>query len=179
MSAEATTPRAAIVKRSLTIAGHRTSVSLEDAFWRRLKALAASRRRSLGAMIAEIDAARDGANLSSAIRVYVLENSASVEAGRGRIDGLGLRPRRWRRRIWRRRRRRRRGDRRGRAYVGTAAGWRRGGCCRQRRLRVVRPRLAVFLRLPAVVLGFPAIVFAFCRACSASKAASSASRWRM
>ena len=67
--------RTAIVKRSLTIAGHRTSVSLEEAFWRRLKALAAARRRSLGAMIAEIDAAREGANLSSAIRVFVLENS--------------------------------------------------------------------------------------------------------
>ena len=75
MSADATTPRTALVKRSLTIAGHRTSVSLEDAFWRRLKALAAARRRSVGAMIAEIDAGRDGANLSSAIRVYVLENS--------------------------------------------------------------------------------------------------------
>jgi predicted DNA-binding ribbon-helix-helix protein len=75
MSGEAMTPRTAIVKRSLTIAGHRTSVSLEDAFWRRLKALAAARGRSLGGVIAEIDAARGGANLSSAIRVYVLENS--------------------------------------------------------------------------------------------------------
>ena len=68
--------RAAVVKRSLTIAGHRTSISIEDAFWRRLKALAAERGRSLGAMIAEIDAARDGANLSSAIRVFVLESAA-------------------------------------------------------------------------------------------------------
>jgi len=68
--------QAAIVKRSLTISGHRTSVSLEDAFWRRLKTLAAGRRRSLGALIAEIDAARNGANLSSAIRVFVLENSS-------------------------------------------------------------------------------------------------------
>ena len=41
----------------------------------RLVLIAAARRRSVGAMIAEIDAARDGANLSSAIRVYVLENS--------------------------------------------------------------------------------------------------------
>jgi predicted DNA-binding ribbon-helix-helix protein len=74
MNAETPALRAAVVKRSLTIAGHRTSISLEEAFWLRLKALAASRRRSLGAMIAEIDAARNGANLSSAIRVYVLEN---------------------------------------------------------------------------------------------------------
>ena len=71
-----TKPRSAIVKRSLTISGHRTSISIEEAFWRRLKALAAARGRSISAMIAEIDAARDGANLSSAIRVYVLESAA-------------------------------------------------------------------------------------------------------
>ena len=47
---------AGILKRSLTISGHRTSVSLEDAFWRRLKALAAERALSLSALIAEIDA---------------------------------------------------------------------------------------------------------------------------
>jgi predicted DNA-binding ribbon-helix-helix protein len=67
--------RAAVVKRSLTIAGHRTSVSLEDAFWSRLKAIAKERRLSLSALIAEIDASRGGANLSSAIRVFVLEGS--------------------------------------------------------------------------------------------------------
>jgi predicted DNA-binding ribbon-helix-helix protein len=76
MNAATTRPRSAIVKRSLTISGHRTSVSIEEAFWRRLKGLAAARGRSLGAMIAEIDALRDGANLSSAIRVYVLESLA-------------------------------------------------------------------------------------------------------
>ena len=76
MNAAATKPRSAIVKRSLTISGHRTSISIEEAFWRRLKALAAKRERSVGAMIAEIDAGREGANLSSAIRVYVLENAA-------------------------------------------------------------------------------------------------------
>jgi predicted DNA-binding ribbon-helix-helix protein len=76
MNAATAKPRSAIVKRSLTVSGHRTSVSIEEAFWRRLKALAAARGRSLGAMIAEIDAVRDGANLSSAIRVYVLENVA-------------------------------------------------------------------------------------------------------
>jgi predicted DNA-binding ribbon-helix-helix protein len=77
MIADATAggPRAGIVKRSLTISGHRTSVSLEDAFWRRLKALAANRALSLSALIAEIDASRGGANLSSAIRVFVLESA--------------------------------------------------------------------------------------------------------
>ncbi len=67
--------RAGIVKRSLTISGHRTSVSLEDAFWRRLKALARDRTQSVSALIAEIDASRGGANLSSAIRVFVLESA--------------------------------------------------------------------------------------------------------
>jgi len=67
--------RSAIVKRSLTISGHRTSISLEDAFWRKLKALAASRAQSLSALIAEIDASRGEANLSSAIRVFVLESA--------------------------------------------------------------------------------------------------------
>ncbi|MGO4871848.1 MAG: ribbon-helix-helix domain-containing protein [Roseiarcus sp.] len=72
-AAGARAPRAGIVKRSLTISGHRTSISLEDAFWRRLKALAAERALSLSALIAEIDASRGDANLSSAIRVFVLE----------------------------------------------------------------------------------------------------------
>jgi predicted DNA-binding ribbon-helix-helix protein len=64
-------------KRSLTIAGHRTSVSLEPQFWDALKQLAAARGRSVAALVAEIDAARipaDTGNLSSAIRVYVLES---------------------------------------------------------------------------------------------------------
>lgn len=64
---------AAIVKRSIAIAGHRTSISLEDAFWRELKALARRRGRSVSALVAAIDAERKGANLSSAIRVFVLE----------------------------------------------------------------------------------------------------------
>ena len=64
---------ARVLKRSLAIAGHRTSVSLEDAFWRRLQAIAAARGLSVSALAAEIDAARGDANLSSAIRVHVLE----------------------------------------------------------------------------------------------------------
>jgi predicted DNA-binding ribbon-helix-helix protein len=64
---------ARVVKRSLVVAGHRTSVSLEDAFWRRLKAIAADRGLSVNALAAAVDAARGGANLSSALRVFVLE----------------------------------------------------------------------------------------------------------
>jgi predicted DNA-binding ribbon-helix-helix protein len=63
------------VKRSLTISGHRTSLALEAAFWRRLEALALARGLSLSALVAEIDAARGEANLSSALRVHALEAS--------------------------------------------------------------------------------------------------------
>lgn len=61
-------------KRSLTIAGHSTSVSLEDAFWRALKDLAAEDGLSVNALIGRIDAGRQG-NLSSAVRVYVLQRA--------------------------------------------------------------------------------------------------------
>jgi predicted DNA-binding ribbon-helix-helix protein len=64
---------ARVIKRSLVIAGHRTSVSLEDAFWRRLRAIADARGLSLNSLAAMVDASREGANLSSAIRVFVLE----------------------------------------------------------------------------------------------------------
>lgn len=60
-------------KRSLEIAGHRTSISLEDAFWESLREIAAARGLSLAGLVAQVDAAREGANLSSAIRVFVLE----------------------------------------------------------------------------------------------------------
>lgn len=73
---------ARVVKRSIVIAGHRTSVSLEDAFWRRLQAIAAERRLSLNALAAEIDAARGDANLSSAVRVFVLETVSAARSGR-------------------------------------------------------------------------------------------------
>ncbi len=62
----------AVVKRSLAIAGHRTSVSLESPFWDALKDIAAGRGVSVQALVGEIDAGRAGANLSSAIRVFVL-----------------------------------------------------------------------------------------------------------
>ncbi|MBX6323348.1 MAG: ribbon-helix-helix domain-containing protein [Rhodospirillaceae bacterium] len=67
---------AGVRKRSVRIAGHRTSLSLEDAFWDVLKEIAAARGVSLARLIAEIDAARAAegapANLSSAARLHVL-----------------------------------------------------------------------------------------------------------
>lgn len=71
----------AVRKRSVTIAGHRTSVSVEDAFWDELGRIAAARGMSLNALIGEIDAARDG-NLSSAIRLAVLRHLRAEAAPR-------------------------------------------------------------------------------------------------
>ena len=62
----------AIKKRSVTLAGHRTSLSVEAAFWEELKAIARAEGVSVTRLIERIDSARDG-NLSSAVRVYVLE----------------------------------------------------------------------------------------------------------
>lgn len=59
-------------RRTVTVSGHRTSVALEPVFWAEVAAIARDRRTSLGALISEIDALRGG-NLSSAIRVYVVE----------------------------------------------------------------------------------------------------------
>ena len=67
-----------VVKRTLSVAGHRTSVSLEDAFWRRLRRIATERGISVNALATRIDAERGEANLSSAIRVYVLETSSAI-----------------------------------------------------------------------------------------------------
>lgn len=68
------------VKRSLTLSGHRSSVSLERAFWDEFRRLAAGRGVSVNALAAEIDAARlPPASLASAIRLFVL---AEVKAGR-------------------------------------------------------------------------------------------------
>jgi predicted DNA-binding ribbon-helix-helix protein len=61
-----------VQKRSLSIAGHRTSIALEPEFWARLEAMAAERHTPLAALIREIDEARDIPNLSSALRLAVL-----------------------------------------------------------------------------------------------------------
>mgnify|MGYP001412612824 CR=1 FL=1 len=59
-------------KRSFTIRGHRTSISLEAAFWEALKSAAAAEALSLSALVAHIDGDRGQSNLSSAVRVWVL-----------------------------------------------------------------------------------------------------------
>jgi predicted DNA-binding ribbon-helix-helix protein len=62
-----------IIKHSIFFAGHRTSVSLEDAFWKGLKENAGALRMSLSQLVASIDAERRGNNLSSAIRLFMLD----------------------------------------------------------------------------------------------------------
>jgi predicted DNA-binding ribbon-helix-helix protein len=65
-------PKTGVIKRSIMIAGHRTSVSLEQAFWDQLKRLAAKDSISLAQLIITIDQERGRQNLSSAIRVHIL-----------------------------------------------------------------------------------------------------------
>jgi predicted DNA-binding ribbon-helix-helix protein len=61
-----------VVKRSVVVAGHKTSVSLEDAFWIGLKEISGERHMTLSQLIAAIDSERQHSNLSSAIRLFVL-----------------------------------------------------------------------------------------------------------
>jgi predicted DNA-binding ribbon-helix-helix protein len=73
-----------IVKRSIVLGGHKTSVSVEDAFWESLKNIAARRHLTLSAVLTAIDRGRQHDNLSSAIRLYVLN------CYRGQLDdGMG------------------------------------------------------------------------------------------
>ncbi len=71
-----------VIKRSIVIAGHKTSVSLEDAFWKGLKDIAIARHVTLSDMVASIDTERRQGNLSSAIRLFVLDHYR----GGGRVE---------------------------------------------------------------------------------------------
>jgi len=72
-----------VVKRSIVIAGHKTSVSLEEAFWRGLKDIAASRHKTLSDLVGAIDTERQQGNLSSAIRLFVLDHYQTRIRGNG------------------------------------------------------------------------------------------------
>jgi predicted DNA-binding ribbon-helix-helix protein len=92
-----------VVKRSIVIAGHKTSVSLEDAFWKGLKEIAGGRDLTLSDLVASIDTDRQQGNLSSAIRLFVLDHYrnqlADEKAARGGArDALSSRaaPTAWR-----------------------------------------------------------------------------------
>jgi len=66
--------KSSVAKRSIVIDGHKTSVSLEDAFWDHLKEIAHVQRVTLSKLVANIDETRQHTNLSSAIRLFVLEH---------------------------------------------------------------------------------------------------------
>jgi predicted DNA-binding ribbon-helix-helix protein len=72
-----------VVKRSIVITGHKTSVSLEDAFWSGLKDIAGSRNMTLSELVASIDGDRRQGNLSSAIRLFVLDHYRNMAGGAG------------------------------------------------------------------------------------------------
>jgi predicted DNA-binding ribbon-helix-helix protein len=69
-----------VIKRSIVIANHKTSVSLEDAFWKGLKDIATDRSMTLSDLVASIDTERVHGNLSSAIRLFVLDHYRSKSA---------------------------------------------------------------------------------------------------
>lgn len=70
-----------VIKRSIVIDGHKTSVSLEDPFWRELKDIAQGQHMTLSNMVGGIDKSRQHGNLSSAIRLFVLDRVAAKASG--------------------------------------------------------------------------------------------------
>ena len=87
----------AVVKRSVMVGGHKTSVSLEDAFWDSLKEIAARRGISLSTQLTSIDTHRNTGNLSSAIRLFVLDYFRTraismMMIGECRTDSPGIAP---------------------------------------------------------------------------------------
>jgi len=74
------------IKRSIVRNGHKTSVSLEQEFWEGLREIAALQKQKLTTLVLKIDQNRDGANLSSAIRVFVFNQLRGQGAGEPEID---------------------------------------------------------------------------------------------
>jgi predicted DNA-binding ribbon-helix-helix protein len=70
-----------VVKRSIVVAGHKTSVSLEEAFWNGMKEISGLRNMTLSELVGEIDNNRQQGNLSSAIRLFVLDYFKSRSTG--------------------------------------------------------------------------------------------------
>ena len=79
--------KSSIVKRSVVIGGHKTSVSLEEPFWTALKQIAHAQNMSLSALVAQIDETREQSNLSSAIRLSVLRHFRLAQWPRGPDTG--------------------------------------------------------------------------------------------
>ena len=70
-----------VVKRSIVVGGHKTSVSLEEAFWNGMKEISHERSVTLSLLVGEIDTNRQQGNLSSAIRLFVLDHFRTLAAG--------------------------------------------------------------------------------------------------
>lgn len=75
--------KSAVIKRSIVLDGHKTSVSLENEFWDGLREIASHENTTLAMLVGQIDHGRDSCNLSSAIRVFVFNHF------RARLDGHG------------------------------------------------------------------------------------------
>jgi predicted DNA-binding ribbon-helix-helix protein len=73
--------RSEITKRSIVVKGHKTSVTLEDPFWSGLREIATERSCTLGGLVAQIDSERQNSNLSSALRIYILNYYLSRREG--------------------------------------------------------------------------------------------------
>jgi len=71
-----------VLKRSVVIGGHKTSVSLEDEFWSGLKEIAAARNTTLSDLVATVERGRESGNLSSTLRLFVLDSYRQRAAGR-------------------------------------------------------------------------------------------------
>ena len=78
-----------VIKRSIVIAGHKTSVSLEDEFWSALKVIAGKRLTNLSDLVTAIDGQRQHGNLSSAIRLFVLDFYRSRVSDDDAVISLG------------------------------------------------------------------------------------------
>jgi predicted DNA-binding ribbon-helix-helix protein len=74
--------KSAVIKRSIVVGGHKTSVSLEDPFWAGLKEIANHDHQTLSKLVATIDTERRSGNLSSSLRMFVLDYFRAHEDGR-------------------------------------------------------------------------------------------------
>jgi predicted DNA-binding ribbon-helix-helix protein len=83
--------KSSVVKRSIVIDGHKTSVSLEDPFWTDLKKIAHTQQVTLSELVTKIDGTREQSNLSSAIRLFVLQHfrNEDTEAAKAHLSGAG------------------------------------------------------------------------------------------
>ena len=78
--------KSAVVKRSVIVGGHKTSISLEDAFWGALKEIAQAKGSTVTQMVSQIDETRQQGNLSSAIRLFVLGHVRNGTNGPAGLD---------------------------------------------------------------------------------------------